>query len=229
MCTPLMAQRCLLHHTALATGFCLFPALKCTTGCLRAHRGGTRRADCTWHSEDNSQDVFDVLSVCMRTCISEGAHLVIAAEQSYSESIKRCWLQFVCGRASPGSSVPHVRYCENKYGHFISTAAWAPMCWNVQLLWPVPGQTHIPVIFVHNAVVHSCTKKSKPLSRYSNDLIPGVVCFTDYPTLEIQFRRNVVFMCIPSVKHANNAQIHTHTHIQANVSDGQYCIDMWKK
>lgn len=60
MCTPLMAQRCLLHHTALATGFCLFPALKRSTGCLRARKGGMRQADCTWHSKDNRRDVFDV-------------------------------------------------------------------------------------------------------------------------------------------------------------------------
>ena len=90
--------------------------------------------------------------------ISEGAHLVKAAEQSYSERVKRWWLQFVCSKVLPGSSIPHVCYCENKYGHFISTAAWAPMCWNVQqLLRRVPSQTDRSV---HNAIRHSCTKKS---------------------------------------------------------------------
>lgn len=60
MCTPLMAQRCLLHHTALATGFCLFPVLMLSTSSRQAHLGGMRQADCTWHSKDNSKDVLDV-------------------------------------------------------------------------------------------------------------------------------------------------------------------------
>lgn len=95
MCTPLMAQRCLLHHVALATGFCLFPALKLSTGCLRAHRGGMRQADCTWHSKDNSGEVFDVLEYAYMHLpyISEGTRVVIAAEQSCTKSAKRRILQ----------------------------------------------------------------------------------------------------------------------------------------
>lgn len=55
--------------------------------------------------------------------ISEGAHLVIAAEQNYTESVKRHRLQLVWSEVLPGSSILQVRYCKNKYGHFISMAA----------------------------------------------------------------------------------------------------------
>lgn len=80
-------------------------------------------------------DVFEYAYMHL-PCISEGACAIIAAEQSYTKSVKkkRRILQRMWSQMFPGSSIPHVHYCENKYGHFISMAAWAPMCWNVRLL-----------------------------------------------------------------------------------------------
>lgn len=89
--------------------------------------------------------------------ISEGAHLVIAAAQTYGGSVRRHRSQLVWSEVFPGSSNPHVRYWENKYGHFIF---YGSMSSYVQECDESPGQTDIPGISAHNAVPHSCTKKS---------------------------------------------------------------------
>lgn len=85
MCTPLMAQRCLLHHTALATGFCLFPALSRSTTGLPASSLGKNGDEliALGIAKIIAETCSMCYSVCTCTCpyISEGAHLVLAAEQ----------------------------------------------------------------------------------------------------------------------------------------------------
>lgn len=85
MCTPLMAQRCLLHHAALATGFCLFPGLTCCPYCLGARTGGMKKADCAWHEKI----IAEMSLMCQGVWYAparpptEGARLVIAAAQNH--------------------------------------------------------------------------------------------------------------------------------------------------
>lgn len=85
-------------------------------------------------------------------CPLEGEHLVIAAELSNTKSVRGRLLHLVCSESCPASPM--------QCGYFISEAAWAPMCWNVQLLGQLPSQTDIPGRSVHNAALHSCKKKS---------------------------------------------------------------------
>lgn len=61
MCTPLMAQRCLLHHAASATGFCLFLALLAGDEWDELIALGI--------AKDNSEgNVSDMFVFCMCTC-----------------------------------------------------------------------------------------------------------------------------------------------------------------
>ncbi len=134
---------------------CSLAALRRSTGCLRAHRGRMRRADCTWHSKDNSRDVY----ACAPALHFRGNTWQKAAELNQGGSVTDTTYTVSVSRLVCPTR-PFACYCENKDGHFISMAAWAPMCRNVLLLRRVPGQTDIPGISVHNAIQHSCTKKS---------------------------------------------------------------------
>lgn len=97
---------------------------------------------------------------------SEGRALIAgAAEENRSAGVKRQWAHGPGGFGLGWMRYPRT-HPENKYGCFI--LLWQPeLPCSGMLLTTSPRPYRRPT-----PALHSCTKKSKPLSRYSNDLIP---------------------------------------------------------
>lgn len=131
----------------------LVPCTEAQHRCLRAHRGGMRRADCTWHSKDNSRDVFGVL-----------VYACAPALDLRGNTLGNSWrreLQWICEKVLVTVGLewsPHICCCSDKYSHFICVAAQAMLEYAASQ--DKSPAREIPGISVHNAIVHSCTKKS---------------------------------------------------------------------
>lgn len=128
MCTPLMAQRWLLHHAALATGFACSPRWSAAPAACELTGEEWDELIALGIAKDNGGDVFNVLVHAYAPALHLRGNTLISG----------CWAELwwtckktlvtvlVWSEAFPGSSSPH----ENKYGHFISMAARVSMCWN---------------------------------------------------------------------------------------------------
>lgn len=185
MCTPLMAQRWLLHHAALATGFACSP-------CWSAAPAARELTGEEWDelialgiAKDNGGDVFNALVRAYAPALHLRGNTLISG----------CWeeLRWSCKKTLVTVSVWSEAFFQDRLAHMkINTATlflWQPerLCAGMLLRW-VPGQTDIPGISV-KTVLHSCTKKSQPLSHYSNDLILTSARFADRLRLAIVSER----------------------------------------
>lgn len=149
MCTPLMAQRCLLHHAA--SGHRVLPVPRVEA----KHRPSCELTGEEWDKLIALGTPKIIAEVCsmgwsVHTHLpspSERAHLVIPAERSNTR----------CGRPCHSE---HVGCCENNYDPFHFCGSKFPG-WNVHLLGPVSGRADIPGWSERIAALHSCTKKSK--------------------------------------------------------------------
>lgn len=151
MCTPLMAQRCLLHHAALATGFACSLRWSAPVVCeLTGEEWDELIA--LGVAKDNGGDVFNVLVHAYAPALHLGGRTLITG----------CWeeLWWTCKETLGYGLGQGVSRNDTK----INTPAlflWQPelQC-SGMLLRQVPGQTDIPAVSVYNTVQHSCTKKS---------------------------------------------------------------------
>lgn len=159
MCTPLMAQRWLLHHTALATGSRLFLAPKRSRGRPRARRGGMRWADCTRRSRENSGDVLDVLAYTRM-------HLPCSTAQRGRDWQRE--LEWNCKKMQVTVGLEQSPSVGNQY--FLFMTAWNATCW----IFLLPGHTHTSQVYLdvtpYTAQLHKEILTSQSLFKWSHPM-----------------------------------------------------------